>query len=124
MIKIEAFVPPFSLFDIRELLRVFAVDDLLVTEAKELTAPAGIRGVYRGVECSVDAVPILKMEFVLRERDQAEVIAALRLILTRSPRGAMILASSLQAVVPVPQNLARPVREECEQAAARETTRQ
>jgi nitrogen regulatory protein P-II 1 len=77
MKKIEAFIQPFKLDEVKDALSKLGVDGLTVTEVRGHGRQKGHKEVYRGAEYAIDLVPKVKLElFALSERAQ-EVIGAI-----------------------------------------------
>jgi nitrogen regulatory protein P-II 1 len=67
MKKIEAIIKPFKLSEVKEALSDFGIVGMTVTEVKGFGRQKGQTEVYRGSEYSVDFLPKIKIEVVLRE---------------------------------------------------------
>lgn len=77
MKKIEAFIKPFKLDDVKEGLTNLGVKGLTVTEVKGFGRQRGHREVYRGAEYQVDFVSKIKIEVILEAaivKDAVEII--------------------------------------------------
>ncbi len=67
MKKIEAIIKPFKLSEVKEALSDFGIVGMTVTEVKGFGRQKGQTEIYRGSEYSVDFLPKIKIEVVLRE---------------------------------------------------------
>ena len=67
MKKIEAIVKPFKVEDVKEALASVGVDGMTVSEVKGFGRQKGHTEIYRGSEYTVDFLPKVKIEVVLRE---------------------------------------------------------
>jgi nitrogen regulatory protein P-II 1 len=77
MKKIEAFIQPFKLDEVKDALSKAGADGLTVSEVRGHGRQKGHKEVYRGAEYAIDLVPKIKLElFVLSERAE-EVIGAI-----------------------------------------------
>jgi len=77
MKKIEAIIQPFKLEDVKEALKTIGVDGMTITEVRGHGRQKGHKEVYRGREYTVDLLPKVKIEMVVADARQEEVIAAL-----------------------------------------------
>jgi nitrogen regulatory protein P-II 1 len=76
MKKIEAFIKPFKLDDVKEALQDVGIQGITVTEAKGFGRQKGHTELYRGAEYVVDFLPKVKIEIVIPdERLEAAVEA-------------------------------------------------
>jgi len=73
MKKIEAYVRPFKLDDVKAALTEAGVKGMTVTEVKGFGRQKGHTELYRGSEYHVDFLPKSKLEVVVRD-DQVEQI--------------------------------------------------
>ena len=71
MTKIEAFIKPFKLDEVKEALQEVGVQGLSVVEVKGFGRQKGHTELYRGAEYVVDFLPKVKVEVVLDD-DQVE----------------------------------------------------
>jgi nitrogen regulatory protein P-II 1 len=80
MKKIEAYIKPFKLDEVKEALMEIGVGGMSVTEVKGFGRQKGHKELYRGSEYQVDFLPKLKIELVvgdgMLERAVQAVIAA------------------------------------------------
>ncbi len=72
MKKIEAIIKPFKLDDVKDALADVGVDGMTVTEVKGYGHQKGHKELYRGAEYSVDFLPKMKLEVVVKV-DRLEV---------------------------------------------------
>jgi nitrogen regulatory protein P-II 1 len=77
MKKIEAIIKPFKLSEVKEALSDFGIVGMTVTEVKGFGRQKGQTEVYRGSEHSVDFLPKIKIEVVLREDKVDEAVDAI-----------------------------------------------
>ena len=71
MKKIEAFIKPFKLDEVKEALQEIGVQGLSVVEVKGFGRQKGHTELYRGAEYVVDFLPKVKIEVVLAD-DQTD----------------------------------------------------
>ena len=74
MVKIEAIIQPFKSEQVRNALKALGVDGMTITEVRGHGRQKGHKEVYRGREYEVDLVPKTKIEMIVPERRQEEVI--------------------------------------------------
>ena len=74
MIKIEAIIQPHKLDSVKEALIEIGVDGMTVTEVRGHGRQKGHKETYRGMEYNVDLLPKLKIEVVIPNARQEEVI--------------------------------------------------
>ena len=84
MKKIEAVIKPFKLEEVKESLTGIGIEGLTVIEVRGFGRQKGHTEIYRGSEYTVDFLPKLKLEIVLRD-DQVE--AAVEAILKSAKTG-------------------------------------
>ena len=77
MKKIEAIIKPFKLSEVKEALSDFGIVGMTVTEVKGFGRQKGQSEAYRGSEYSVDFLPKIKIEIVLREDKVDEAVDAI-----------------------------------------------
>ena len=65
MKKIEAFIKPFKLDEVKEALQEIGLQGITVTEVKGFGRQKGQTELYRGAEYVVDFLPKVKIEIVL-----------------------------------------------------------
>ena len=74
MKKIEAFIKPFKLDEVREALSDIGVSGLTVTEVKGFGRQKGHTELYRGSEYRVDFLPKSKLEIVVSDEEVDRVV--------------------------------------------------
>ncbi|MCK4390861.1 MAG: P-II family nitrogen regulator [Desulfobacterales bacterium] len=74
MKKIEAFIKPFKLDDVKEGLTKIGVQGMTISEVKGFGRQRGHTEVYRGAEYRVDFVPKLKVEVVVDSELASQVV--------------------------------------------------
>ncbi|MDR0533838.1 MAG: P-II family nitrogen regulator [Verrucomicrobiales bacterium] len=84
MKKIEAIVKPFKLEEIKEALTEVGIEGLTVIEVKGFGRQKGHTEIYRGSEYTVDFLPKVKIEVVVRE---AALEQAIKAIITSAKTG-------------------------------------
>ncbi len=67
MKKIECIIRPFKLEEVREALESLGVQGMTVTEVKGFGRQKGHTEFYRGSEYTIDFLPKLKLEIVIRD---------------------------------------------------------
>ena len=67
MKKIEAIIKPFKLEDVKEALAGLGIEGMTVSEVKGFGRQKGHTEIYRGSEYTVDFLPKVKVEIVLRD---------------------------------------------------------
>ena len=77
MTKIEAIIQPQKLESVKDALIAIGVDGMTVTEVRGHGRQKGHKEVYRGMEYNVDLLPKLKVEVVVPDARQEEVIQKL-----------------------------------------------
>jgi nitrogen regulatory protein P-II 1 len=77
MKKIEAIIQPQKLEAVKDALIAIGVDGMTVTEVRGHGRQKGHKEVYRGMEYNVDLLPKLKVEIVVPNVRQEEVIQKL-----------------------------------------------
>jgi nitrogen regulatory protein P-II 1 len=77
MKKIEAIVKPFKLEEIKEALTEVGIEGLTVIEVKGFGRQKGHTEIYRGSEYTVDFLPKVKIEVVVREEVLDQAIKAI-----------------------------------------------
>jgi nitrogen regulatory protein P-II 1 len=84
MKKIEAYIRPFKLDEVKEALTKIGVKGMSVTEIKGFGRQRGHKEMYRGSEYTVDFLPKIKLEIVLRD---SEVEGAINSIMESAATG-------------------------------------
>ena len=77
MIKVEAVIKPFTLEKVREALNKVGVTGLTLYEVKGFGRQKGHSELYRGAEYTVDFLPKLKLETVIPDELEDQVIEAI-----------------------------------------------
>lgn len=67
MKKIEAFIKPFKLDEVKEALQEVGLQGMTVTEARGFGRQKGHTELYRGAEYVVDFLPKMKLEIVVED---------------------------------------------------------
>jgi len=78
MKMVMAVIKPFKLDDVREALTALGVEGLTVTEVKGFGRQKGQTEIYRGAEYSVSFLPKVKIEVVIPDALEDQVIEALQ----------------------------------------------
>jgi nitrogen regulatory protein P-II 1 len=77
MKKIEAFIQPHKLDDVKDALYGIGITGLTVTEVRGHGRQMGHKEVYRGAEYQIDLVPKIKLETIVPAPRSEEVITAI-----------------------------------------------
>jgi len=77
MTKLEAVIQPSKLDAVKEALIAIGIDGLTVSEVRGHGRQKGHTEFYRGREYSVDLLPKIKLELVLRDETVDEVVKAI-----------------------------------------------
>jgi len=77
MIKLEAIIQPHKLENVKDALLEIGVDGMTVSEVRGHGRQKGHTETYRGMEYKVDLLPKLKVEIVIPDARQEEVIRRL-----------------------------------------------
>jgi len=77
MKRIEAIIQPHKLEDVKEALKGIGVDGMTITEVRGHGRQKGHKEVYRGMEYQVDLLPKVKIEMVITDARQEEVVRTL-----------------------------------------------
>ena len=77
MKKIEAYIRPFKLDEVKEALTKIGVKGMSVSEVKGFGRQRGHKEMYRGSEYTVDFLPKIKLEIVLKDDDLEGAINAI-----------------------------------------------
>ena len=67
MKKIEAIIKPFKLEEVKDALSELGIEGMTVTEVKGFGRQKGHTEIYRGSEYTVDFLPKIKLEVILRD---------------------------------------------------------
>lgn len=78
MKMVMAVIKPFKLDDVREALTALGVEGLTVTEVKGFGRQKGQTEIYRGAEYSVSFLPKVKIEVVIPDSLEDQVIETLQ----------------------------------------------
>ena len=76
MKKVEAYIKPFKLDEVKEALMEIDVGGMSVTEVKGFGRQKGHTELYRGSEYQVDFLPKIKIEVVIKDSDLDRVVDA------------------------------------------------
>ena len=77
MKKIEAYIRPFKLDEVKDALTKIGIKGMSVSEVKGFGRQRGHKELYRGSEYSVDFLPKIKIEVVLKDSDLEDAIDAI-----------------------------------------------
>jgi nitrogen regulatory protein P-II 1 len=77
MKKVEAYIKPFKLDEVKEALMEIDVGGMSVTEVKGFGRQKGHTELYRGSEYQVDFLPKIKIEIVVKDSDLNRVVDAI-----------------------------------------------
>lgn len=77
MKKIEAIIRPFRIDDVREALAEIGVKGMTITEVKGYGRQKGHTELYRGSEYQIDFLPKIKLEVVVADRMEDQVVEAI-----------------------------------------------
>lgn len=77
MKKIEAYIKPFKIDEVKESLMEIGVGGMTVTEVKGFGRQKGHTELYRGSEYKVDFLPKVKIEIVIKKEDVERVVDAI-----------------------------------------------
>jgi nitrogen regulatory protein P-II 1 len=77
MKKIEAYIKPFKLDDVKEALMEIGVSGISVTEVKGFGRQKGHTELYRGSEYQVDFLPKIRIDIVVVDGEAERVVEAL-----------------------------------------------
>ena len=77
MKKLECIIRPFKLEDVREALDNLGYRGMTVTEVKGFGRQKGHTELYRGSEYTIEFLPKLKIEIVMRDDDVDEAVDAI-----------------------------------------------
>ncbi len=78
MKMVMAVIKPFKLDDVREALTALGVEGLTVTEVKGFGRQKGQTEIYRGAEYSVSFLPKVKIEVVIPDSLEDQVIESIQ----------------------------------------------
>jgi nitrogen regulatory protein P-II 1 len=74
MKKIEAYIRPFKLDEVKEALAKIGINGMSVTEVKGFGRQRGHKEIYRGSEYTVDFLPKIKLEIILKDGEIDDAI--------------------------------------------------
>jgi len=77
MKKIEAYIRPFKLDEVKDALAGAGIKGMSVSEVKGFGRQRGHKEVYRGSEYTVDFFPKIKLEIVVKDADLEHAITAI-----------------------------------------------
>lgn len=77
MKKIEAYIKPFKLDEVKEALAELSIRGMTVAEVKGFGRQRGHTEFYRGSEYRVDFMPKVKIELIVRDSDVDKAIDAI-----------------------------------------------
>jgi nitrogen regulatory protein P-II 1 len=77
MKKIEAIIRPFRIDDVREALAEIGVKGMTLTEVKGYGRQKGHTELYRGSEYQIDFLPKIKLEVIVPDRMEDQVVEAI-----------------------------------------------
>src|ERR1700761_572238 len=77
MKKIEAIIQPHKLEEVKEAVKAIGIDGMTITEVRGHGRQKGHKEIYRGMEYQVDLLPKVKLELVVGDQRQEEVITTL-----------------------------------------------
>jgi nitrogen regulatory protein P-II 1 len=76
MKKIEAYIKPFKLDEVKDALMEVGIGGMSVTEVKGFGRQRGHTELYRGSEYKVDFLPKIKIEVVAKDEDVERMVKA------------------------------------------------
>jgi nitrogen regulatory protein P-II 1 len=75
MKKIEAVIKPFKLDDVRDALAEMGINGMTITEVKGFGRQKGHTELYKGTEYVVDFIPKIKIEVVVADNLEKNVVS-------------------------------------------------
>ena len=78
MKKIEAIIKPTKIEDVKNSLEKAGYISLTITEVKGRGQQKGIKQVWRGREYTVDVLPKVKVELIVKDENEDEVIGIIQ----------------------------------------------
>ena len=78
MKKIEAIIKPTKIEDVKNSLEKAGYISLTITEVKGRGQQKGIKQVWRGREYNVDVLPKVKVELIVKDENEDEVIGIIQ----------------------------------------------
>ena len=98
--KIECVIRPGKLEEIKDALGKFGIHGMTVSQVIGCGLQKGRTGVYRGTEYSINLLPKIKIEIVLKDKDVDQVIEIISKVAKTGEIGdGKIFTSSVQNVV-------------------------
>ena len=76
MKKIECIIKPFKLEDVKDALSEIGIQGMTATEVKGFGRQKGHTELYRGSEYTVDFLPKVKLEIIVKDEDADKVVEA------------------------------------------------
>lgn len=77
MKKVECIIKPFKLEDVKEALADVGVTGMTVSEVKGFGRQKGHTELYRGSEYTVDFLPKVKLEIIVKDEDVDRVVESI-----------------------------------------------
>lgn len=77
MKKIEAYIRPFKLDEVKDALTRVGVKGMSVSEVKGFGRQRGHKEIYRGSEYTVDFLPKIKIEIIVKDNELENAIDAI-----------------------------------------------
>ena len=77
MKKIEAYIRPFKLDEVKDALTKIGIKGMSVSEIKGFGRQRGHKEIYRGSEYTVDFLPKVKIEVIVKDDEHDDVIDAI-----------------------------------------------
>lgn len=77
MKKIEAYIRPFKLDEVKDALTRVGVKGMSVSEVKGFGRQRGHKEIYRGSEYTVDFLPKIKIEIIVKDNELENTIDAI-----------------------------------------------
>ena len=74
MKKIECILRPGKLEDVKDVLNVFGIKGMTVSQVMGCGLQKGRKEVYRGTELTINLLPKVKLEIVVKDKDVDEII--------------------------------------------------
>jgi nitrogen regulatory protein P-II 1 len=77
MKKVEAYIKPFKLDEVKEALMEVGIGGMSVIEVKGFGRQRGHKELYRGSEYKVDFLPKIRVEVVVKDEDVGRIVKAI-----------------------------------------------
>jgi nitrogen regulatory protein P-II 1 len=77
MKKVECIIKPFKLEDVKEALADIGVTGMTISEVKGFGRQKGHTELYRGSEYTVDFLPKVKLEIIVKDEDVDRVVESI-----------------------------------------------